>query len=262
MTKNDTVQTVSKAFKILELLSFTPWQGVSELARSLSCQKSTVYRLLNTLKKEGYIIQDKETEKYSLSLKLFSLGANTVNNLDLTEAARPVLTRLSQASKETIHLCTVDNDQIVYLQKIESPHSLQVNMMSRIGQSTPFYCTGVGKMLLAYQPKEKIVRYLDNTELERYTEHTITVKNLLMAELQAIRSSGYACDNEEHELGVRCVAAPIFNQAGDIIAALSVSGPTIRIYDDKMAELKELVITAARNISNQMGYFPSSEIGH
>ena len=256
MTKNDTVQTVSKAFKILELLSFHPWQGVSELARSLSCQKSTVFRLLNTLKKEGFIIQDKETEKYSLSLKLFSLGANTVNNLDLTEAARPILTRLSQASKETIHLCTIDNDQLVYLQKIESPHSLQVNMMSRIGQSTPFYCTGVGKVLLAYQPEEKILGYLNNTSLNCFTDHTITEGDALMAELEAIRKNGYAYDNEEHEIGVRCVAAPIFNQAGTIIAALSISGPTVRICDGKLTELRELVIHTAREISAKMGYFP------
>lgn len=254
--KNDTVLTVSRAFKILEILSFTPWQGVSELARSLSCQKSTVFRLLNTLKNEGFVIQDTETEKYSLSLKLFSLGANTVNNLDVIQAARPVITRLSQASTETIHLCTVDNDQIVYLQKIESLHSLQVNMMSRIGQSTPFYCTGVGKVLLAYQPEEKIQGYLHNTVFTCYTDHTITEKDALLAELEAIREKGYACDNEEHELGVRCVAAPIFNQAGTIIAALSVSGPTVRICDEKMAEIRELVLLAARDISTQMGYFP------
>jgi IclR family KDG regulon transcriptional repressor len=254
MTKNDTVQMVSRAFKILEVLSVNPWQGVSELARSLSCQKSTVFRLLNTLKKDGFIIQDKGTEKYSLSLKLFSLGANTVNNLDLTQAAQPMITRLSQASKETIHLCTIDNDQIVYLQKIESPHSLQVIMMSRIGQSTPFYCTGVGKALLAYQSEEKILHYLHHTTLKRFTYRTITDKDALLTELEAVCRSGYAYDNEEHEIGVRCVAAPIFNQAGTIIAALSVSGPTVRIYDGKLTEIRELVTQAAQDISAKMGY--------
>ena len=257
MAKNDTVQTVSRSFKILEILSLTPWQGVSELARALSCQKSTIFRLLNTLKCEGFVIQDKATEKYSLSLKLFTLGANTVNNLDLTQAARPVVTRLSQESAETVHLCTIDNDQIVYLQKIESPHSLQVIMMSRIGQSTPFYCTGVGKVLMAYQSEEKILRYLKGTFLRRFTDQTITGKEEFLAELEAVRERGYACDNEEHELGVRCVAAPIFSQAGSIIAALSVSGPTVRICDDKLAELKDMVTAAAQDISSKMGYFPS-----
>ena len=257
MAKNgDTVRTVSKAFKILEILSFNPGQGVSDLARSLSSQKSTVFRLLNTLKEEGFVVQDKETEKYSLSLKLFSLGANTVNKLDVTQAAQSVINRLSQESAETIHLCTIDNDQIVYLQKIESRHSLQVIMMSRIGQSTPFYCTGVGKVLMAHQPEERIQRYLRDNTLTRFTGNTIVDKDALKAELNAVRIRGYAYDNEEHELGVRCVAAPIFNQAGAIIAALSVSGPTVRILDDKLVEIRELVTMAAGEISAKMGYFP------
>ena len=257
MAKHDTVQVVSKAFKILEILSIKSWQGVSELARSLSCQKSTIFRILNTLRKEGFIIQDKENEKYALTLKLFTLGATTVNNLDLTQSTRPVIIRLSQASKETIHLCTIDNDQLVYLQKIESPHSLQVNMMSRIGQSTPFYCTGVGKVLLAYQPEEKILLYLRSNSLKRFTANTITKKIALRAELMGVRTKGYAYDNEEHEIGVRCVAAPIFNQAGTVIAALSVSGPTVRINDAKLAEIRQLVVLATKEISAKMGYFAS-----
>jgi len=260
MSKNDTVQTVSKSFRILEILSLNPWQGVSEIARSLSSQKSTVYRLLNTLKKEGYIIQDNGTEKYSLSLKLFSLGANMVNNLDVTKAAQPQIIKLSKASSETIHLCTIDNAQIIYLQKVESPHSLQVKMMSRIGQSTPFYCTGVGKVLLAYQSEEMIQTYLNTTDLRRFTDHTITGKNALKAELESVRTRGYAYDDEEHEIGVRCAAAPIFNQAGTIIAALSVSGPTVRIHDGKLIEIRNLVTAAANEISAEMGYLSSMGI--
>ena len=254
MVKNGTIQVVSNALKVLEILSNTPKCGVSELARTLGCQKGSVFRLLSTLKNEGYITQDEESEKYSLTLKLFKIGSNTVNNLDLNMVSLPIITRLSQLSSETIHLCVIENDQLVYLQKIESTHALKVTMMSRVGQSTPLYCTGVGKVLLAYQDIEKIQRYLQNTKFEKFTEHTFVDPQELIIELEKVRSSGIAYDNEEHELGVRCVAAPIFNQAGNTIAALSISGPTIRMVNEKLKFIKELVKNAASEISAKIGY--------
>ena len=256
--KSETVQAVSNALKILEILSDKPQCGVSELARSLGRQKSTVFRVLNTLKSEGYIAQDEENEKYSLTLKLFKIGYNTVNNLDFNKAALPVITRLSQLSSETIHLCTIENDRLVYIQKIESTYALKVTMMSKVGQSTPLYCTGVGKVLLAYQNAEKIRRYLQTTEFQKFTEHTIVNPDDLTLELEKIRLSGIAYDNEEHELGVRCVAAPLFDRRGEVIAALSISGPTIRIPDEKLLFMEELVKKAAYEISAKIGYVGGS----
>ena len=252
--REGTVQVVSNALKILEILSNSQKCGVSELARTLGCQKGTVFRLLSTLKKEGYIIQDEESEKYYLSLKLFKIGSHRVNSLDFNMAALPVITQLSQETKETIHLCTVENDQLVYIQKIESTYALKVTMMSRVGESTPLYCTGVGKVLLANQGTEKIQRYLKNTELQKFTENTIVSQHDLIIELDKIRSAGIAYDNEEHELGVRCVAAPIFNQVGNTIAALSISGPTVRMVDEKLESMRELVKNAAYEISAKIGY--------
>ena len=252
--KEVSVQVVSNALKILEILSNSSKCGVSELARTLNCQKGTIFRLLSTLKNDGYIMQDKESEKYYLSLKLFKIGYNSVNNLDFNMAALPVLTKLSQETNETIHLCTIEDDQLVYLQKIESTYSLKVTMMSRVGYSTPLYCTGVGKVLLAYQSAEKIGQYLKTIELHKYTANTIVNQHDLISELEKIRDTGIAYDNEEHELGVRCVAAPIFNQAGNTIAALSISGPTIRIVDEKLDSMRELVKNASNEISRKIGY--------
>jgi IclR family KDG regulon transcriptional repressor len=251
--KDETVQAVSNALKILEILSQTPRRGVSELARDLGCQKSTVFRLLNTLRHEGCVVQDEESEKYSLSLKLFKIGSTAVNNLDLNKAALPVITRLSQLSSETIHLCALENQRLVYIQKIESTYALKVTMMSRVGESTPLYCTGVGKVLLAYQNAENIRRYLETTEFQKFTGRTIVNPGDLTLELEKIRLSGIAYDNEEHELGVRCVAAPIFDRRGEVIAALSVSGPTIRMVDEKLGLMRELVKNAAYEISVKMG---------
>ena len=254
IVKNSSIQTVSNALKILEILSNTPKCGVSELARTLNCQKGSVYRLLSTLKNEGYVKQDAESEKYSLTLKLFKIGFNTINNLDLNKVALPIITQLSKLTSETIHLCVIENDQLVYLQKIESTHALKVAMMSRVGQSTPLYCTGVGKVLLAHQNIEKIKLYLMNTKFQKFTRHTIVDPHKLTIELEKVRISGIAYDNEEHELGVRCVAAPIFDQVGNTIAALSIAGPTVRMLDKKMNLLRDLVKNAASEISAGIGY--------
>jgi IclR family KDG regulon transcriptional repressor len=251
---NTTVQAVANALEILEFLSTTTECGVSDLARTLGCQKSTVFRLLSTLKETGYITQDGSSEKYSLSLKLFKIGSRVVNDLDLNKSALPIITRLAQTTSETVHLCALDNDQLVYLQKIESTYSLKVTMMSRIGQGTPFYCTGVGKVLLAWQDSERIQAYLRSVNMESYTESTITDPLALASELQKVRIAGIAYDREEHELGVRCIAAPIFNQQGMVIAALSVSGPTVRMTDKQMESIRELVKDSAFEISAKMGF--------
>ena len=254
MIKSNTIQTVSNALRILEIMSYTPECGVSELARTLSCQKGTIFRLLNTLKNEGYIVQDEKSEKYSLTLKLFKVGSNTINDLDFNKVSFPIISRLSKLSSETIHLCVMENDQLVYLHKIESTHELKVAMMSQVGKSTPLYCTGVGKVFLAYQNIEKTQWYLQNTKMEKFTQYTIVNPHELIIELEKVRSAGLSYDNEEHELGVRCVAAPIFNQAGDIIAALSISGPTVRMIDEKLNLFRELIKNSASEISYKMGF--------
>jgi DNA-binding IclR family transcriptional regulator len=254
IVRNNSVQAVSNALKILEILSNTPKYGVSELARILGCQKGSVFRLLSTLKNEGYITQDEENEKYSLTLKLFKIGSNTVNNLDLNTVAFPIITRLSKLTSETIHRCIIENNQLIYLQKIESTHALKVTMMSRVGQSTPLYCTGVGKVLLAYQNIDTIQKYIQSTQFEKFTEHTVVDPQELTIELEKVRSYGIAYDNEEHELGVRCVAAPIFDQEGTILAALSISGPTVRMIDEKLKLMRELVKNATFEISTKLGY--------
>ena len=256
MNRNPTILTVSNALRIMEILSTAPSSGVSELARSIGCQKSTAFRLLNTLKQEGYVTQDENNEKYSLTLKLFKIGSNTVNDLDFNMAARPVITRLSKLSSETIHLCTIENNQLVYIQKIESTYSLKVDMVSKIGQSTPLYCTGVGKVLLAYQSTETIQGFIEKTKLQKFTANTIVNSHCLIKELEKIRISGIAYDNEEHELGVRCVAAPVFSSAGKIIAALSIAGPTIRMNPERLKFMEELVKNAAAEITAKININP------
>ncbi|HSV57108.1 MAG TPA: IclR family transcriptional regulator C-terminal domain-containing protein [Magnetospirillaceae bacterium] len=256
--RNGTVQAVGKAVSILEHLACCGESGVSDLARAIGGQKSTVFRLLATLKDTGYILQDPETERYYLSLKLFRIGSGAIRRLDIDKAALTVVGRLAKMTSETVHLCILDSDQVLYLHKIESTYSLKVAMASRIGGLTPLYCTGVGKTLLAWQDDDYIRKYLRGADLVRHTERTITDPMALASELQKIRLAGYAYDDEEHELGVRCAAAPIFDMHGQIAAALSVSGPSVRLTDRQMETFRELVKDSAAEISSRLGYDPVS----
>ena len=254
MAQSETVQSVKNALEILECLSDGHELGVSELARKIGSQKSTAHRLLATLKEAGYIRQDEHTDKYVLTLKLFTIGSSAVNDMDLNKAALPVVSRLAQTSGETVHFCTIEQGRIVYLHKIESSHALKVSMMSKIGQGTPFHCTGVGKVLLAHQDADFVGSYLRDASLEKYTDATITDPLVLASELQKIRIDGCALDREEHELGVRCVAAPIFDAQGKGVAALSVSGPSVRLNEQAVDRLKDLVKNSALEISRKLGY--------
>ncbi len=254
MVKSDTVKAARNALRILEHLSAGGSAGVSELARALGAQKSAVFRLLATLKESGYVDREEGGEKYRLTLKLFKLGSSAVQDLDLNRAAVPVITRLAQLTSETVHLCVIESGQIVYLHKIESTYSLKVSMMSRVGQGTPFYCTGVGKVLMAWQDAGTIGGYLREGDFRRFTEHTITEPLALASELQRVRAAGYAYDDEEHEAGVRCVAAPVFDAQGRVAAAVSVSGPSVRLTDNRMEGLRALVVGSAGEISAKLGF--------
>jgi DNA-binding IclR family transcriptional regulator len=215
--------------------------------------KSTVYRFLNSLKKLGYVFQNSSNEKYSLTLKLFELGSLVLGRMELWEQAHPILEQLAEQTHETIHLAILDDGKLVYLGKIESTQALRVSMASRIGQSAPMYCTGVGKLLLAYLPPEKVEQILSQEKMQRFTDHTITDRSQLTNELERIRQNSYAFDDEEHEVGVRCVAAPVRNNQGVVVAALSISIPTVRLPNSEISRYREYTINAADEISKRLG---------
>jgi DNA-binding IclR family transcriptional regulator len=202
----------------------------------------------------GYARRDPETERFSLTLKIFELGTCVFDRVDLVKLAGPVLSRLSAATQETVHLAVLDDQRLVYLTKIESTHALRVSMQSRVGMSAPEYCTGVGKTLLAWADAAFLEAYLSRCEFVKYTDKTITDRLKFAAELQAIRNQGWAMDDEEHEFGVRCAAAPIRDRSGGVVAALSVSGPSVRMTDERIEVLRGLVIAAAREISSELGF--------
>jgi IclR family KDG regulon transcriptional repressor len=250
---SEPAKAVVKTLRLLEALSENSSLGITELAERLSMNKSTVYRFMSTLCDQSYARQDSD-ERYSMTLKLFELGTNVVQSTAIWRHAREVMDTLSQQTGETIHLATLEGLRLVYVHKVESTQSLRVTMMSRVGQSAPFHCTGLGKVMLAYAEQSVREAILRTNPLTRFTDRTITTEEQLAAELQQIRARGAAIDNEEHELGVRCVAVPVLSgNAAAPLAALSISAPAVRLPDAKLLRYEELVKKASVGITERLG---------
>ncbi len=247
------VLSVIKTLRILEALAENEKIGLTDLARIVEGHKSTVYRFMCTLIDQGYATRD-ENEFFSATLKMFQVGMCVFSRIDIAQVAAPILKRIAFLSEETVHLVMDDDGQLVYLNKIESTHNLRVSMQSKIGGSAPKYCTGVGKILLAWMDRDALDKYLASCAFVRFTDKTIVNRLDLENELSRIRELGYCFDDEEHEYGVRCVAAPVRNHEGKVVASVSVSGPVIRLDDDRMKVLSNLVVESANEISSKIGW--------
>jgi DNA-binding IclR family transcriptional regulator len=247
------VQSVSRSLRILEALgrSEKP-QSLAEITAAVELPKTTVHRLLETLHYEGYVEQDPVTRQLFLSSKIMDLAASFLGRLDIREVARPLLIELWQHSQETVHLGLLDNREVLYVEKLESPHTIR--MYSEIGRRAPLYCTGLGKVLLAHLPADEIELIVGQKQLRRYTENTLVDRAELFEEMAVIRSRGAAFDNEEHEKSVRCVAAPVYDVRQQVIAAISIAGPAFRMTPERQKDLEPHVVKAAQKISQRLGY--------
>jgi len=245
----DHAHTVERALAILELLGKHKMLTAGQINEYLGYHRSTTYRLLATLKQLHYIQRDKETGLYSLSKKILTLASSILEDLDVAGVAKPFLEELQRKSGETVHLAALDHGEVVYLDKIESTKTLRVVMSSRTGLRAPLYCTGIGKVFLAAKNEQALNAFLDSTELAGHTEHTITDRTTLLAELEKVRTRGYALDREEHEVGVFCVAAPVKGPSGLPIASLSVSLPSVR----RTADLEKRLILEVQTTAEAIG---------
>ncbi len=249
--KYNLIQSVCRAFTILEQFSHNERElGVTAIAARVGLHKSTCFGLLNTLQELGYIKQNAETGRYSLGLKTFELGQAYIEGQDLRLLAAPFLRTLVEKTQETVHLVALEGERAVYIDKVEGAHAITIS--SHIGQQAKLHCTGVGKVLLANMPLQEQDNILSR-ELDQVTDKTITAQTKLREHLREIKYHGYGIDDEEIEIGLRCVAAPIFNAQGKAFAAVSISGPSTRITPDKFAEFGSLVCETGREISRQLG---------
>jgi DNA-binding IclR family transcriptional regulator len=226
-------------------LSFAEVAGLSGLP------PSTLHRFLVNLESAGYLSCD-DGGNYRLGVSCVFLGQAAIGSLDVRFLGRPYLEELNRRTRETIHLTVRIGASAVYVEKIDSPEQLRIH--SRIGSSVPLHSTAVGKILLAYLPASEQAALLERLELKRFTENTVRSQQELQAELLRVRKNGYACDLEEHEPHVRCVAAPIWDHAGTIHASLSVTGPAVRLTVSRLRELAPLVQEAGLAISRDLGF--------
>lgn len=247
----ESVSAVLKTFGILRELGTQKDIGVSELAQRLTMSKSTVYRFLQTMKSLGYVSQEGESENYSLTLKLFELGSTALEHVDLVEHSDIEMRRISELTSEALHLGALDDAHIIYIHKIDSKYNLR--MHSRIGRRNPLYSTAIGKVLLADYCTEQVKRILQNVEFVRSTEHTHDNIDSFLEELTTVRELGYGEDKEEQEVGLRCLAVPVYDRFNNVIAGMSISLPTIRFTEEKKNRYISELHTAAARVSGKLG---------
>ncbi|HHV38882.1 MAG TPA: IclR family transcriptional regulator [Tepidimicrobium sp.] len=241
------LQSVNNAFRAIEVLTEVEEIGVTHLSQKLGIGKSTAFRILTTLEVWGYVKKNEDTSRYRLGMKFADIGAIVLDRLEIVNYARPYLEQLTSQFNETSHLGILeDNYNIRFIDKVRG--TTMFSMKSLVGGTTPAYCTGMGKAILANLPSSRIESYLQNVKLERFTPNTITDKDEFLEELGYIRDRGYSIDNEENELGLTCYGAPIFDSSNTPIAAISVSGSTPKMREKK-DEMIQGVISAARSIS-------------
>ena len=251
-----TIASVEKAINMLNIIADSE-RGVTvtEISHTTGLGVSATYHLLNTLKKNNFIYQDQESKKYTIGTGIFRLYALAERHNALMSVAKPQLDELSKICGETSNLIVLQGKDAVYVAQSISNH--MINMFTQIGARVPYYCTGGGKVILAYRSKEEREAIANSTEYIRFTRHTILNASDLLAELDKIREQGVGYDKGEREEDVMCIAAPIFNAGGNVIAAMSISGPLYRLEGKGLDVLKEAVLKSAQALSGKMGF-----IGH
>lgn len=251
-TSTEGLKSLRKAIRILECFSLQePRLPLTDIARKVGLPLSTAHRILTTLRTVGIVEQEGDRDLYRLGLKLLELGSMVLANMEVHREALPCIEELVRETGETVHLGVFDGSQVVSIEKMDSPHGLASNIT--IGKGAPAYCTGVGKALLAHQP-DSAVEYVCRLGLAKHTRQTITDPERLRRELAQIRAQGYAVDNMEHQPDVRCVAVPIRDHSGRVVASLSVSGPATRIPKDRIPTLAVRVREVAAKLSARLGY--------
>ena len=251
-SKQKRLSSVGTAIQLLKAFSEEQVDiGISELSRRLGVAKSTVHRLAATLAAEGLLEQDRETEKYRLGIALFRLGALVRRRMDISSQGRPYLYELREKTNETVHLAILDGTEIMYVYNLESTQAIR--MRSDLGVRKPAYCTAEGQAILAFQP-QNVVDAVIAQGLSPRTPQTITDPAKLIKALAVVRQRGCAIEDEESEIGMRGISAPIHNDAGEVVASVGLAGPVTRLSKKAIAAFVPHVIETADLVSRRLGY--------
>src|SRR5579862_5954651 len=244
---------VERALAMLEAIAQEP-EGLSnaEISRKLEIPKSSASYILRTLETQGYLNRDANSGKYRVGLKILSLSRGALSGIDVREVALPIMRHLVEKTSLTCHLAILDGPEAVYIEKVE-PQGF-IRMDTWVGRRMRVHATSVGKALVAHIPQDRLEKILGERAMEKRTPKTITTAARLLKELEKVRVQGFAVDDEENNLGARCVGAPIFNQNGSIEASLGLSSTIHEVNEHTMPRILEALKDAARHISMQLGY--------
>jgi IclR family transcriptional regulator, KDG regulon repressor len=249
------VQSVDRAINILEVLaSERSGLGIVEISQRVTLPVSSVHRLLSTLVDRHFVAQDLHTGHYRVGVGSFEVGTAFLRQVRLTDIARQHLQELSKATRETVNLALRDGDSAAYVDQVQSDRELQV--MPRPGARMPLYCTGVGKVFLAGMTESQRQEVLERLDLAPRTKYTKTTVEDVLDNVREVQRMGYAVNDQELHLGVRCVAAPVLDHLGETCAAISVTGSPTHLYDEHLKFVVARLCNVARLISDELGYRP------
>ena len=250
MKESKTIQSVDRAIEILSCFDQNEKLGVTEISKMTSLHKSTAFNLISTLEKAGLLSKDLASNKYQLGIELFRLG--TLVNYNLRKMCRPYLEKLVEEYSETVNLVAKNESLIIYLEKVESPHSMRIS--TNEGQKVPMYTTAAGKSILATFPEDEIEKIIQDIEYQKFTNYTISNSDELITHLKLVNENGYAEDIQEYELGLTCVAAAIRDYTGKANYAISVSGPHSRMTKEVRKRIGRTLVEYTDELSKKLGY--------
>ena len=252
----DHIKSIEKCFVILDCLHTSQrLLTLEEITQATGYKKTTCFRLLKTLRTLNIVEMSPQTKKYRFGPRLAAIGLSALKNFNLKQAALPILKQLRDETGETINLTILSGTEILYVDRIMSDYLVNVNV--NIGDRLPVYCASMGKVILAYLPKNRLEEILSSIDFRKRTDNTIVSRSALMEELEQIRTKGFAINDEELEKGLRAVAAPIFNYTGEAFAAINIAWTTARHPDrETFSVYAEKIASAAKTISRLMGCMP------
>lgn len=248
---NNTIQSLENALDVLDILAISDGLTLTEISKNLSRSPSSIYRVLNTFERRGIVESDPTTQAWHIGSAAFRLGSSFLRRSGIVERSRPILRKLMEETSETANLGIARSGTVLFVSQVETHETIRAFFAP--GTQSPMHASGIGKALLSRYTPERLDAFLRNYPLKRFTAHSITDEKTFRAELQDIRTRGFALDNEERTVGMRCVAAPIIDLHGEAVAGISVSGPTYRMTETQLDRISMLVCESAENLSEGLG---------
>jgi IclR family acetate operon transcriptional repressor len=251
MAESTAIQSLDRAMDVLKVVAGANGLSLTEIAQSSGQAASTVYRILITLEKHRIVQFDEPAQLWHIGLEAFRIGSSFLGRTRIVEQSRPIMERIMAATGETANLAIIDRGEVIFVSQVETHEPIRA--FFRPGTRGPVHASGIGKALLAFMSQPQIEAILTGTPLDAFTQKTIVSRDALIAEIETIRARGWSIDDEERTPGMRCIAAPIFNQLGEAVAGVSLSGPAFRVTPERDAEHGALVRKAAKEITGAIG---------